>query len=104
MIYEIIIIFKENFINDKDSIIRKITNDIGEKKILRVRFLKSIKISYPIKKQTIVNFAFIFCKRGKNIKKILEKKIRFNKEILRYMVINVPDEDYKVYLKNDLSK
>ncbi|UOQ38045.1 30S ribosomal protein S6 [Candidatus Vidania fulgoroideae] len=104
MIYEIIIIFKKNLSNNKNIVLDKIISDIGKKKILRTRNIENINIKYPIKKQRIVDFFFIFCKRERRAKEILEKRLKFNNDALRYIIINVPNKDYNLYLENDLPK
>ncbi|UOQ27901.1 30S ribosomal protein S6 [Candidatus Vidania fulgoroideae] len=104
MIYEIIIIFKKNLSNNNNIVFDKIISDLGKEKILRTRTLRNINIKYPIKKQRTVDFFFIFCKREKKAKEILEKRLKFNNEALRYIIINVPNKDYNLYLENDLPK
>lgn len=104
MFYEIIILFIKDSFNPNKNFLSSFYSKIGKENILKKKLVKNVKLSYFIKNRNIADFFFIFTKKITNIKKELDKKLKFKDEVLRYIIIKINEKEFKEYCKNDKTK
>lgn len=101
--YEIVYILKEE-VNDFKSIQKKI-EDILNGEVIKHELLETRELAYPIKKETKGHYIILNIKTdGQNIIKF-NSKVKFIKEIIRSLVINLDNEKkFKVWQKETNDK